>query len=158
MIITLKIIILGFLFLVSGGSLFGRVFHGKLWLELLAGIVATASFVYLAKDIIYQMVSQEIQQVKQEMINPVPAKPTAEIVNPVPVISAEPKPPDEMTNPVPAKPTEEVVNPIPVTSTEPKPPALSPKTFPLPTSAELESPSRGRRGGNLFWALPRLYA
>jgi len=72
--------------------------------ELLAGMVATASFVYLAKDIIYQMVSQEIQQVKQEMANPVPAKPTAEMVNPVPVTSAEPKPP-----------------------------ALSPKTFPIPS-------------------------
>jgi len=36
--LTIKIIILGFLFLISGGAVFSRYFQGKIVLELLAGL------------------------------------------------------------------------------------------------------------------------
>ncbi len=119
--ITLKMAFLGILFLLSGGSLFGRIFQGKLWLELLAGIVATVSFSYLAMDVISQMVAEKIDEkivITQPPVNPEPPKlPVSSSVSSTPPVSPPPPPP--------------VVEP-------PKPVSPPPSNLPLTSNGEVD--------------------
>ncbi len=56
MILTLKMLILGIVFITSGGAVFGRIFRNNLVLEFLAGIVASTAFIFLLLDIIDERV------------------------------------------------------------------------------------------------------
>lgn len=50
--LTLKIIVLAFFFIISGGALFNWHFHGKLALELLAGFIAILSFSFMLREVL----------------------------------------------------------------------------------------------------------
>jgi len=57
--LTLKMLVLGVLFVISGGSVFSRLFKGMILIELLAGMVAVVSFLFIVKDLIHDEIVKQ---------------------------------------------------------------------------------------------------
>jgi len=57
--LTLKMLVLGMIFVISGGAVFNRLFEKKIIIELLAGVIASTSFIFLVKDMIHDEVVKQ---------------------------------------------------------------------------------------------------
>jgi len=57
--LTLKMLVLGMIFVISGGSVFGRLFKGKILMELLAGMVASVAFLLIVRDMIHDEIVKQ---------------------------------------------------------------------------------------------------
>jgi len=57
--LTLKMLVLGMIFVISGGSVFGRLFKDMILIELLAGMVASVSFIFIVKDMIHDEIVKQ---------------------------------------------------------------------------------------------------
>ena len=116
MMLTLKMLILGIIFIISGGAVFGRVFRNNFIVEFLAGVIASTAFVFLTIDIIKAHFIQEP--------GPIPELP------PIPMPQPEPIPPPSETLVPPTEPGESPVD-IPPTKLE------LPKGLPLTRNGEV---------------------
>jgi len=57
--LTLKMLVLGMIFVISGGSVFGRLFKDMILIELLAGMVASVSFLFIVRDMIHDEIVKQ---------------------------------------------------------------------------------------------------
>jgi formylglycine-generating enzyme required for sulfatase activity len=57
--LTLKMLVLGMIFVISGGLVFGRLFKDMILIELLAGVVASVSFLFIVRDMIHDEVVKQ---------------------------------------------------------------------------------------------------
>jgi len=78
---------LGMIFVISGGSVFGRLFKDMILIELLAGMVASVSFIFIVKDMIHDEIVKQ-PPIPTSISFPAPAsKPveTSTVTPPAPV-------------------------------------------------------------------------
>jgi len=83
--LTLKMLVLGMIFVISGGSVFGRLFKDMILIELLAGMVASVAFLLIVRDMIHDEI---VKQPPTSISFPTPAsKPveTSTVTPPAPV-------------------------------------------------------------------------
>jgi len=85
--LTLKMLVLGMIFVISGGSVFGRLFKDMILIELLAGMVASVSFLLIVRGMIHDEIVKQ-PPIPTSISFPAPAsKPveTSTVTPPAPV-------------------------------------------------------------------------